>query len=95
MITIHICLTIQQGHKCDKQQTDPTFPTEPDIHDDFYSPLCIFNMRSLFTSLLQKPALLNVNTNKIVENILNRPLSIYLGVIMVLQSVWWVFFLSH
>lgn len=93
MITTHICLTIQQGHKCDKQQTS-TFPTEPDIYDDFYSPLHVFIMKSLFISFLQKPSLLNVNTDKIVENIRGL-LLIYLGVITVLKSFWRVFFLSH
>ena len=82
MIVIHIRLTIQQGHKCDKRQTDLPFPIEPDIYDDFYSPLCVLGMKSLFTSFLQKPGLLNVNTNRIVENIRELML-IYLGVIMV------------
>lgn len=86
MIATRICLTIQHGHKRDKQQTVLPFPREPDIHDDFYSPLCVFTLRSVFTAFLQKLGCLNVNTDRIFDDI-RELLLINLGVIMVL-SVW-------
>lgn len=80
MITTHICLTIQHGHKCDKQQTNLSCPTEPETHDDFYSPLCVFNLKSLFTAFLQKLGFLSVNTDRLFDDI-RELLLIYLDVI--------------